>query len=57
MQKQLRRSGMIVDEQRKCRNPEGVSWLRKKHVIPSGFDNSLAIFYNPAIPSGLNCVR
>jgi hypothetical protein len=28
-------------------------WLYN-HVIPSGFDDVLAIIYNRAIPSGLN---
>ncbi len=26
------------------------------HVIPSGFRPDHATFYNPAIPSGLNCI-
>ncbi len=34
--------------------PKGCHFFEENHVIPSGFVFRYEIFYNPAIPSGLN---
>lgn len=45
---------IIVMTDELCLTPKGCH-RQQQYVIPSGFESMLAIFYKPAIPSGLPC--
>ena len=52
-----RRGQMIIDFSKPSIQPRWGVIVCEIHIIPSGFEPDHVTFYNPAIPSGLNCVR